>query len=174
MISPVSISLFDSSKNECENLCRNRGERFPSIFDLTTQATDSDTTDVIWTDGVFDYNNEIWTDSSGKAIPDKLWENSTWLRKESCIMGHNLWYKLNHINHIIRSISYGPYGVLMTTNSPIFLSKSISNSTIHSYTHHFICYYRRNRFVVIRILLYACKRKRLFRFDPRRFWDGSS
>ena len=33
-------------------------------------------------DGVFDYNNEIWTDSFGKAIPDKLWENSTWLRKE--------------------------------------------------------------------------------------------
>ena len=52
MIWPISISLFGLSKNECENLCRNRGERFPSIFDLTTQATDSDTTDVIWTDGV--------------------------------------------------------------------------------------------------------------------------
>ena len=94
MIWPISISLFGLSKNECENLCRNRGERFPSIFDLTNQATDSDTKDVIWTDGVFDYNNEIWIDSSGKAIPDKLWENSTWLRKGL----HVLWASIYGIN----------------------------------------------------------------------------
>ena len=47
-----------------------------------SETTDLETKEVIWTDGVFDYNNEIWTDSLGKAIPDKLWENSTWLRKE--------------------------------------------------------------------------------------------
>ena len=95
MISPVSISLFDSSKNECENLCKTRGERFPSPFDLTTDTLENISTRfnrdhsnqldnspaVIWTDGIFDYNDEIWTDSLGKAIPEELWENSTWLRK---------------------------------------------------------------------------------------------
>ena len=83
----ISILRFGSSKNECENLCRTRGEKFPSIFDLTTQTIDSETPEVIWTDGIFDYNNEIWTDSLGKAIPDELWENSAWLRKEF----HVLW-----------------------------------------------------------------------------------
>ena len=95
MVQKALILLFGSSKNECEDLCKTRGERFPSPFDLTTDAIETisitfnrdhsnqldNSPAVIWTDGIFDYNDEIWTDSLGKAIPEELWENSTWLRK---------------------------------------------------------------------------------------------
>ena len=78
-------------------MCSNRGKGLPSVFaieptelqkiheityvrDLHDSSIESPPP-VIWTDGIFNYMDEIWTDSLGKEITDETWENSTWLRK---------------------------------------------------------------------------------------------
>ena len=78
-------------------MCSNRGKRLPSVLaidptelqeiheityvrDLHDSSIESPPP-VIWSDGIFNYKDEIWTDSLGKEITDETWENSTWLRK---------------------------------------------------------------------------------------------
>ena len=55
---------------------------------------------VIWTDGIFNYTDEIWTDSLGKEITEETWENSTWLRKAF----HELFFQCPFIPYRVHAI----------------------------------------------------------------------
>ena len=82
--------------NECKRLCENNEEKIPSVFDFDSKTIQFEIQNFesnsprdrffpsmprIWTDGIFDYDIEKWTDSVGKPIPDDSWENFTLYRK---------------------------------------------------------------------------------------------
>ena len=92
-------NLTRFSLNECKNLCEDDGERIPSVlefdfdmmkleFQQPLQSRDAPSLTRIWTDGKFDYDQDKWTDSADRIIPDHFWENYTLSRKAYSYTGH--------------------------------------------------------------------------------------